>query len=70
MKDFKKFQIDTKLMSFAKKDVIFLHCLPANRGEEVSSDVIDGEKSYVWQQASNRVHVQKSILLYCFGKLR
>ncbi len=68
--DFKKFQVNSKLLSYAKKDVIFLHCLPANRGEEVSSDVIDGEKSYVWQQASNRVHVQKSILLYCLEKLR
>ena len=65
---FKKFKIDKKLMSFAKKDCIFLHCLP--RGPEVSDKVFLGDKSHVWQQALNRVHVQKSILLYCFGKLR
>jgi ornithine carbamoyltransferase len=65
---FKKFKIDKKLMSFAKKNCIFLHCLP--RGSEVSNEVFFGKNSHVWQQALNRVHVQKSILLYCFGKLR
>jgi|TARA_B100002052_G_scaffold164754_1_gene150041 ornithine carbamoyltransferase len=65
---FKKFKIDKKLISYAKKDCIFLHCLP--RGSEVSDEVFLGKQSYVWQQALNRVHVQKSILLYCFGKLR
>ena len=65
---FKKFKIDKKLMRNAKKDCIFLHCLP--RGNEVSDDIFLGKKSHVWQQALNRVHVQKSILLYCFGKLR
>ena len=65
---FKNFQIDKKLTRLAKKDFIFLHCLP--RGNEVSEDVFLGKNSYVWQQALNRVHVQKSILLYCFGKLR
>ena len=65
---FKNFKIDKKLMSYAKKSCIFLHCLP--RGDEVSDDVFLGKKSHVWQQALNRVHVQKSILLYCFGKLR
>jgi ornithine carbamoyltransferase len=68
IKQFKKFKIDKKLMSCAKKDCIFLHCLP--RGSEVSDEVFLGKKSHVWQQALNRVHVQKSILLYCFGKLR
>ena len=68
IEQFKKFKIDEKLMSYAKKDCIFLHCLP--RGSEVSDEVFLGEKSHVWQQALNRVHVQKSILLYCFGKLR
>ena len=61
-------KIDKKLMSYTKKSCIFLHCLP--RGDEVSDDVFLGKKSHVWQQALNRVHVQKSILLYCFGKLR
>ena len=68
IKDFKSFQINSKLMSFAKKDAIFLHCLP--RGSEVSNEVFFGKQSKVWQQALNRVHVQKSILLYCFAKLR
>ena len=68
IKDFKNFQINSKLMIFAKKDVTFLHCLP--RGSEVTNDVFLGKNSEVWLQALNRVHVQKSILLYCFGKLR
>ena len=68
IEQFKKFTIDKKLMSYAKRDCIFLHCLP--RGSEVSDEVFLGKKSHVWLQALNRVHVQKSILLYCFGKLR
>ena len=68
IEDFKKFQINSKLMNLAKKDTTFLHCLP--RGTEVSSEVFLGKNSKVWLQALNRVHVQKSILLYCFGKLR
>ena len=70
IKDFKNFKVNSKLMSNAKKNAIFLHCLPALRGKEVSAKVIDGKQSRVWQQALNRVHVQKSILLYCLGKLR
>ena len=65
---FKKFRINKKLMSLANKDCIFLHCLP--RGTEVDEEVFLSKQSKVWQQALNRVHVQKSILLYCFGKLR
>jgi len=65
---FKKFKIDKKLISFAKRDCIFLHCLP--RGKEVDENVFSSKQSKVWHQALNRVHVQKSILLYCFGKLR
>ena len=68
LKDFKKFQVTSKVMSCAKKDAIFLHCLP--RGSEVSNDVFLGNQSRVWQQALNRIYVQKSILLYCFEKLR
>ena len=68
IKDFMKFKISNELMSNAKKNSIFLHCLP--RGNEVSQKVFLGKQSKVWQQALNRVHVQKSILLYCFGKLR
>ncbi len=68
MSDFKKFRISKNLMSYAKKDCTFLHCLP--RGSEVDDSVFRGRNSKVWLQALNRVHVQKSILLYCFGKLR
>ncbi len=68
IKDFKKFYINKNLLKYAKKNAIFLHCLP--RGNEVSDEVFLGKQSHVWQQALNRVHVQKSILLYCFGKLR
>ena len=66
-KDFKNFKVNSKLMNIAKKDAIFLHCLP--RGTEVTEDVFLGKQSKVWQQALNRVYVQKSILLYCFEKL-
>ena len=68
IEQFKQFKIDKKLISYAKKDCIFLHCLP--RGSEVSEEVFLGKISHVWQQAQNRVHGQKSILLYSFGKLR
>ena len=68
IEQFKKFIINNKLMKHAKKNCIFLHCLP--RGKEVDNEVFLGNNSHVWQQALNRVHVQKSILLYCFGKLR
>ena len=68
LNDFKKFKVTLKVMKSAKKDAIFLHCLP--RGNEVSNDVFLGKQSKVWQQALNRVYVQKSILLYCFNKLR
>ena len=68
LKEFKNFKVTSKLMSYAKKDAIFLHCLP--RGSEVSNDVFLGKQSKVWQQALNRIYVQKSILLYCFEKLR
>ena len=65
--DFKTFVIDKKLMLNAKKDCTFLHCLP--RGSEVSDEIFLNKQSEVWLQALNRVHVQKSILLYAFGKL-
>jgi len=68
IKDFKNFKVTSVIMNCAKKDAIFLHCLP--RGPEVSNDVFLGKKSKVFQQALNRIYVQKSILLYCFGKLR
>ena len=67
IKDFTKFKINSRLMSFSN-NAFFLHCLP--RGDEVSDQIFYGRKSVVWQQALNRVHVQKSILLYCLDKLR
>ena len=61
-KAFTGFTVDAKLMSLAAPDAIFLHCLPAHRGEEVSADVIDGKQSVVWDEAENRLHIQKAIL--------
>jgi ornithine carbamoyltransferase len=63
------FQVDAKLMARAKPDARFLHCLPAHVGEEVSEDVFEGPQSVVFDEAENRIHAQKSILLWCFGKL-
>ena len=57
-----KFQVNTSLMKHAKKNTIFLHCLPAKRGSEVSSSVIDGPQSVVWDEAENRLHSQKALL--------
>ena len=61
----KKFQVNKKLMNSAKTDAIFMHCLPASRGEEVTNDVMDGKQSVVWLQAFNRIHAQKSIIEWC-----
>ena len=58
----KAYQVDQTLMQVASSDAVFMHCLPAHRGEEVTADVIDGEQSVVWQQAGNRLHAQKSLL--------
>jgi ornithine carbamoyltransferase len=66
--DFEGFQVNNKLMSLANKDAPFMHCLPAHRGEEVSAEVIDGERSLVWQEAENRLHAQKSLLLFLLNK--
>ena len=61
------YRIDKELMSAAKPDAIFMHCLPAHRGNEVDSEVIDGPQSVVWEEAGNRLPVQKSILMWCLG---
>ena len=68
LNSFKNFKVNQAVMKCAKKDAIFLHCLP--RGSEVSNEVFLGKQSKVFQQALNRIYVQKSILLYCFEKLR
>lgn len=62
--DFNAFQVSTNLMQQAKDDCVFMHCLPAHRGEEVSGDVIDGKQSLVWDEAENRLHAQKALLLF------
>ncbi|MBM85380.1 MAG: ornithine carbamoyltransferase [Rhodospirillaceae bacterium] len=59
------FRVDATLMGAAKENVVFLHCLPAHRGEEVTADVIDGPQSLVWDEAENRLHSQKAILAWC-----
>ena len=62
IKDLEPYRVTKRIMSTAKKDAIFMHCLPARRGEEVEDEVIDGPQSVVWDQAENRLHVQKAIL--------
>ncbi|MCS7135689.1 MAG: ornithine carbamoyltransferase [Nitrososphaerota archaeon] len=62
-----KYKVTEKLMSLAKPDAIFMHCLPAHRGEEVEASVIDGERSVVWQQAANRLYTEAALLLYLLG---
>ena len=61
----KKYQVNKKIMKAAKSDAIFMHCLPASRDEEVTSEVMDGKQSVVWLQAFNRIHAQKSIIEWC-----
>ena len=63
------FQVNSKLLSQAKPNVIFMHCLPAHREEEVTSEVLDGPNSVVFDEAENRLHVQKSIMKWCLGML-
>ena len=65
MKALKPYQVNKKIMQYAKRDSIFLHCLPANRGGEVTNEVIDGKQSAVWLGALNRIHIQKSIIEWC-----
>lgn len=61
------FRVDQRLMEMAKPDALFMHCLPAHRGEEVTAEVIDGPRSVVWDEAENRLHAQKGVLAWCMG---
>jgi ornithine carbamoyltransferase len=61
-KAFADWCVDTDMMQAAQTDALFMHCLPAHRGEEVSADVIDGPQSVVWDEAENRMHVQKALM--------
>ena len=61
------YRVDDRLMAEAKPDAIFMHCLPVKRGEEVTAAVVDGPQSVVWDEAENRLHVQKGILAWCLG---
>ena len=63
---FADFQVDSAVMALANSDALFMHCLPAHRGEEVTADVIDGEQSVVWNEAENRLHAQKALLEFLF----
>jgi ornithine carbamoyltransferase len=63
-KAFASWCVDAKMMAAAKPQALFMHCLPAHRGEEVAAEVIDGPQSVVWDEAENRMHVQKALLEY------
>ena len=66
---FLPFQVNPALMAHAKPDALFMHCLPAHRGEEVTDEVIDGPQSVVFDEAENRLHAQKSILAWCMNEI-
>jgi len=67
LKDFEKFQINSELTNLAKKNHVFMHCLPAHRGQEVTAEIIDGSHSIVFDQAENRLHTQKAILIFLYS---
>jgi ornithine carbamoyltransferase len=63
------YRVTTDLMALAAPDALFMHCLPAHRGEEVTAEVIDGPRSVIWDEAENRIHAQKSIIAWCLGAI-
>jgi ornithine carbamoyltransferase len=67
LKDFMPYQINSKAMSWAEDDAIYMHCLPAHRGEEVTSEVLDGPQSFVFDQAENRMHTEKALMALLLG---
>jgi len=70
-RDFEDWQVDAEMMRAARKDALFMHCLPAHRGEEVAAQVIDGKQSVVWEEAENRLHTQKALLEFLLlGKVK
>ncbi|HIA04923.1 MAG TPA: ornithine carbamoyltransferase, partial [Myxococcales bacterium] len=69
LREFQKYQVDDRTMSFADPDAVFMHCLPAHRGEEVSASVADGAQSIIFDEAENRLHAQKSLMLFLKGAL-
>ena len=70
-RDFEDWQVDAEMMKIARKDAVFMHCLPAHRGEEVTADVIDGPQSVVWDEAENRLHAQKALMEFLLlGKVK
>jgi ornithine carbamoyltransferase len=66
---FQPFQVNGALMKHARPDALFMHCLPAHRGDEMTAAVIDGPQSVVWDEAENRLHAQQGILYWCLGLL-
>lgn len=67
MKLLQNFQVNSAIMKLAQQDAIFMHCLPAHRGEEVTNEVIDGRQSVIFDEAENRLHIQKAIMIWCLG---
>ena len=68
-RDFAAYQVNAQVMSLAKEDAIFMHCLPAHRGSEVTDEVMDGAQSVVFDEAENRLHAQKAVLAMLMGKM-
>jgi ornithine carbamoyltransferase len=65
----KPYRVDAGLMKLASPEALFMHCLPVHRGEEVTSEVIDGPQSVIWDEAENRIHAQKSVIAWCLGAI-